>query len=450
MLKSVFAVLVGLLACGAEGSSQLYAGTSKVDITPVEEVLIVPKGGCGFRLPDNDKGEKAPLKKVLDPIGARVVVLKNETTSLAIVSLDLAIFSSEKVIRDAKAKWKLDHVILSSTHTHSSMIPRGCCPTPQGWGAWEGMQDDPAVLVDWPAFSEDPWYAATEAKVLEAIGDALNHLFPAKIVAGKGTFESAYMAHNRRLVGPDGHVTMLWDNPNRLPTKPVDPTVGVIQVSDAAGKPRAFMVHYSCHPVGLMDTGVISRDFPGAMCDYIEKELGDECMAMFLQGAQGDTDPYDMRHQGEHAFNLMRQAGISLGKAALCVAKNFNPPKNNTGTTIKVKEDLVKIPLRKGNKVTEIGIMTLVINNELALVTIPGEPFIQHQLDLAQQSPVALTFMLGLAYCGMGTPYGGYIPTVQAAKEGGYGAIENSFVAPEVGETLVKRAVDSLKELKLK
>ena len=93
--------------------------------------------------------------------------------------------------------------------------------------------------------------------------------------------------------------------------------------------------------------------------------------------------------------------------------------------------------------------MTVVINNDLALVTIPGEPFIQHQLDLYKESPIPDTFMLGVSYCGAGSPFLIYIPTAQAVKEGGYGADMNkcSFVAADAGEKMVDQAVIAIEEL---
>lgn len=452
IVMGMIAIGSGIGASGAEISGRLYAGTSKVEITP-EEAFISAKGES-FRLPDTPvlvDGKKAPPTNIHDPVFARVLVLKNDKTSLAIVSLDLILFSSKKVVDEAKAKWKVDHVILSSSHTHSSMIPRGLCPTGavRSWG-WDYIQDDPGVTVDWPGLSEDPWYAATEAKIVAAIGEAAGKLFPATIVAGRGPFESAYMAHNRRLVGADGKVTDMWDNPKRLPTKPIDPTVGVIQVKDDSGKTRAFLVNYACHPVGLMGAGVISRDFPGAMVDYVEQELGGDCMAMFLQGAQGDQDPYDTGLRGEHGYNLMRQAGISLGKGALRVAATLKDQQSKTGPSMVIKENSVRIKHRNGDNVSDVCVMTAVINGNLALVTIPGEIFIQHQLDLAQKSPVAATMLLGVAYCGSGSPFLIYVPTAQAAQEGGYGADVNrcSFVAANAGEQMVNAAVASIKEIK--
>jgi hypothetical protein len=197
-----------------------------------------------------------------------------------------------------------------------------------------------------------------------------------------------------------------------------------------------------------MGAGVVSRDFPGAMVDHIEQELGSDCMAMFLQGASGDIDPYDLHSlRGENRFNIVRQAGISLAKGAMRIIADTKTKPRSQSAVIHVKESLLTIPYRNGTQTTDVGLLTVVINRDLALVAIPGEPFIQHQLDLSAKSPVGTTLILGLAYHGKGTPFLVYIPTVQAVKEGGYGATECSFVAADAGATMVNDAVGSIRNL---
>jgi hypothetical protein len=325
------------------------------------------------------------------------------------------------------------------------MAPRGLHIQPPEKPDWTRGNLAPAERVDWPGLSADPWYAETEAKVVAAIGEAQRNRFAARIVTGTGTLESAYMAHNRRLVR-DGKAKAMWDNPDRRPTSPVDPTVGVIRVDDAAGRTRAIAVHYACHPVGLMGAGVVSPDFPGAMCDYVEQELGGECMAMFLQGASGDLDPYDLNLRGENRFNIVRQAGISLGKGAMKISQRLSAPAVRSAS-LEVRETLTAVPYRTGNRTVDIGLLTAVINGDTALAAIPGEPFVEHQLNLRGASPTPNAFMLGLAYHGQGTPFVVYIPTVQAVKEGGYGAAECSFVAADAGTTLVREAAAAIAAL---
>lgn len=412
-------------------SSQFFAGTAKVEITPSADIAVDLAG--------------KPLT-LRDPLFARVLVLKDKNVSLAIVSVDLIVFASKKVIDESKSKWGVDHVILSATHTHVGMNPQGMLIQPPAKPDWTRSGKAPAETVDWPGLSSDPWYAQTEEKIIAAIGVATKNLFPARMVSGKGPFESAYMAHNRRLVTKKG-VTALWENPNRIPTRPLDPTLGVIRIEDLSGKTRALAVQYACHPVTLMGAGSVSRDFPGAMVDYVEQELGQDCLAMFLQGAQGDLDPYDLHHlRDRNRFNISKQAGISLAKAGLTLSSTLKMPEDRA-ITIKAKESLLTIPHRNGSKTTDVGLLTVVINNDLALVAIPGEPFIQHQLDLTARSPIANTFILGLAYHGKGTPFVVYIPTAQAVKEGGYGATECSFLAAEAGARMVNEAADRIAEL---
>ena len=436
LIACLIATLIGAeyRAQADDDSAKLQAGIAKVDITPDENVAV------------DIFGKSLTLR---DRLAARVLVLKDEQTSIAIVSVDLIVFASPKVIAEAKAKFGVEHVILSATHTHAGMVPRGMIIKPPGAPDWTRSNKAPAETLDWPGLSADPWYAETEAKVVTAIGQAMQNLFPARLVAGKGPFESAYMAHNRRLVR-DGRVSALWENPDRRPTQPIDPTVGVLRVEDLSGKPRAFAVHYACHPVALMGAGVISRDFPGAMVDHLEQELGADCLAMFLQGAQGDIDPYDLHNlRGENRFNIAKQSGISLAKGALRVAADLKARPADR-SSIRVKESLLTISNRHGNKTTDVGLLTVVIGRDLALVAIPGEPFIQHQLDLTAQSPIANTFILGLAYHGQGTPFVVYIPTVQAVKEGGYGATECSFLAAAAGEKMVSESLARLRELNTK
>jgi hypothetical protein len=326
-------------------------------------------------------------------------------------------------------------------------VPRGLVIKPPQSPDWTRSGTSPAETVDWPGLSADPWYAETEAKIVAAIGQAMSNLFAARIVAGQGPFESAYMAHNRRLVR-DGRVTAMWENPDRRPTQPIDPTVGVIRVDDTAGKPRALAVHYACHPVALMGAGVISRDFPGAMVDHLEQQLGPDCLALFLQGASGDIDPYDLHNlRGENRFNISRQSGISLAKGALRIAADLKPAQDTGRPPIRVREDILTIPNRHDGQTTDVGLLTVVIQRDFAFVAIPGEPFIQHQLDLRAQSPIANAFLLGLAYGGQGAPFVVYIPTAQAVKEGGYGAAECSFLAADAGEKMVREAVAAIRDL---
>ena len=390
----------------------LRAGTARVEITPPVGIRMT---GYAAR--------KSGATGVHDPLFARVLVVRDENVSVAIVVGDLAIFCMDRVVAEAKEKWKLDHVVLSATHTHSG--PRTRSPS--------------------------EWLTEAEDKMIAAIGEASENLFPARISWARDVIESHYLPHNRRFVNPDGTVTMMWDNPNRIPTKPVDPRASVLRIDDDAGKPRALLVHYACHAVVLGAQNVlISADFPGAMVDHVEKELGPDCMAMFLQGAAGDIDPFDMNLGGKHGFDIVQKTGISLAEGALRLAKKTNPLQSENGSLMKVKESVITVTFRNdATKTNDRGVMAIVLGNEFAMALIGGEPFVGHQLDLDKKTPLDPTILLGYAYFGAGSPNWYYIPTEEATKTGGYGA-DGGGINPleaKAGEKMVDEAVRSIKEL---
>lgn len=424
-IAMIMTMTIGRTAAGA--APQLYAGTARADITPTAEQAV-------------DLSNR-PME-LHEPLFARVLVLQSGDTRLAIVALDLILFSSRKVVDEAKTRFNLDHVILSSSHTHAAPAAEGMRIKPP-LGDWT-RRGEPGEAFDWDALSDDPWYAATEAKILNAIHEAANALFPASITAGRGPFESVYMAHNRRKVHPDGRVEMMWDNPTLQPTEPLDPSLGVIRIVDAEGNPRAILVHFACHPVGMMASGRVSRDFPGAMCDHIEQELGNEVMAFFLQGASGDLDPHFMNQRGQHRLNVVRETGVALARAALTLADTLPP--GDPAPRITAEQRIVPVA-RRGNRerTSEAALTVATFGDRVALVSVPGEPFIQHQLDLRATLPEPDPWMLGLAYSGAGSPFMIYLPTEQAVAEGGYGATECSYVAPDAGAKIVAAAVDALR-----
>jgi len=73
----------------------------------------------------------------------------------------------------------------------------------------------------------------------------------------------------------------------------------------------------------------------------------------------------------------------------------------------------------------------------------PGEPFIEFQMNWRDRCPVPAAFLLGYT-----NGYFGYFPTIAVAARGGYGAASASaWVEPGVGERLVDRAVVKIHEM---
>src|SRR5215471_14079565 len=85
--------------------------------------------------------------------------------------------------------------------------------------------------------------------------------------------------------------------------------------------------------------------------------------------------------------------------------------------------------------------------DSLCFAAFPGEPFVEHQLTFRAKSECASAMLFGYSYS-VGGGWAGFLPTIRAAVEGGYGAGYNTTVAVGTGELLVDRAVVKLFELR--
>ena len=88
-------------------------------------------------------------------------------------------------------------------------------------------------------------------------------------------------------------------------------------------------------------------------------------------------------------------------------------------------------------------VSTVLINKRIALMTMPGEPFVDFQMNWRDRCPVPAAFLLGYT-----NAYLGYFPTIAAASNGGYGAASAStWVEPGAGERIVDSAVVMVYEM---
>ena len=81
---------------------------------------------------------------------------------------------------------------------------------------------------------------------------------------------------------------------------------------------------------------------------------------------------------------------------------------------------------------------------DLAILVLPGEPFVEAQLEIKQRSPAKRTFMAH-----MSNRYVGYIPTPEAIRRGGYETRPSSAskLAPAALQMITDKSVALLQEL---
>jgi len=428
-LSRVLLIMMVTMAFLLPVRAELRAGVARTDITP-------PIGArmAGY------SARKGVSTGVHDPLLAKALVLKDDEDALAVVTMDLAGFPAESVERVKEAildKTGISQVMLLSSHTHS------------------GPAGDP----EFPS-AEKPWIRDAEQKIISAVVEANASLLPVRYGVGKGAVQEG---HNRRKVNPDGTVTMFWANRDRVPTSPVDYMLGVMRFEKSDGEPLVTLVNFTCHPVVLgPENLLISADYPGVMTKTVETELGGMCM--FANGACGDINPFwDKTPPKEGAYEEMEKMGKGVAAEVIRVSKlidihdsgetdliartermpiglrwDINAPEVRSalekryGGLVKAYLERFKLPM--------VGdLVTVTLGDDLAIVGLPGEFFVQHGLDLKSRCVIPNTFVCG--YCN--ATYG-YFPTINATWQGGYGAREATIVEVGAGEKFMNQALVNL------
>jgi len=425
----VFLVVAALwFAAVPSFAAVLRAGVAKVDITPSGGV---PLWGFEDRL--------KPATGTLDPLIARVLVLEAGDKRLALVTLDLGrCFGPSGVdqIRQAASKsCGISCLLVAASHTHGAPVIQ------------DQYKDGP------PA-----WERTALGRIVRGIQEATHGLAEARIGSGTGV---AYIGHNRLRVNPDGSVSWFERNLTRVPTAPVDPSVNVIRIDRTDGSAMAILTHYSCHPVVFgSDNLQYTADFPGVMNRVVEEKIGGHAVSFFLQGAPGDINPYyAVTPIQEDAVKARDWTGERLGAEAARVAAEIHA-QPVADPSIQFSEEMMPVRLRWNedkfrqalvkflgpNVIEEYGpiksefqvpVATVLINHQLAITTMPGEPFVDFQRNWRDRCPAPSAFLLGYT-----NGYYGYFPTIRAAAAGGYGAASAAtWVEPGAGERIVDRAV---------
>ncbi len=228
--------------------SNLRAGVAKVDITPPADTPVV--------------GHVRPTNGVRDPIRAGVLLLANEHTQAAIVTLDLISASSEMLaaLRDViaqKTEMPRENILVAASHNHSG----------PGWTR------------------ESAWSREMVAKIGTATADAAKEMRPVTIGYGEDRID--FNINRRKVINGRAVVRL-------NPDGPCDHRVKVLRFDDGRSlEPMSVLMHAVCHPCVFTwgdkltppyPNGFpkISADFPGEAQTFVETVYGSKTKAMFL------------------------------------------------------------------------------------------------------------------------------------------------------------------------
>ena len=405
-MRSLLAVWA-LLFVSTTLRAEIRVGLSEVDITP-------PIGGL-----TTGYSSAKPTDGVHDPVSAKVMVLESDQQCVALVVCDLCVYNSAWLHSQMTAIG-VDRLLLMNTHTHAGpKLSQGDFPSP-----------------------EAPWRDTVDNRLLDAINEAKGEMFRGFFAASESQIQLGY----NRLVHRGEFSITHFENPQRIPYGSVDRQVGVIRVTDEKQQVRAILVNYACHPVVLGPRNrKISADYPGVMREIIEQNYGEDCTCIFVQGAGGDINPLMMARgeSREQDFEVVQAMGDAL---AAEVKRALSFIEHDPGVSDSFASASFQTQFRsrwEPNQQLELGVTTLLINDQIAVITLPGEPFHHFQIDFRNKSNVEHSFLFG--YCCNG-PYDWprYLPDLLSAARGGYGASDTTVAEVGAGERLVNEGLVQL------
>jgi hypothetical protein len=414
-MKPAALLLALALILTTAAQAQLRAGVAHAEITPAS--LMTMYGYANRRC--------GPANGTHDPLMAKVLVLEAGASRMAIVTFDLGSVVSPNLQRDVAAKLNIHILLLAASHTHSApaFLPFGSAPA-----------TDAAARA---------YQAEMEAKVFQAIEQASQSMFPAKLNIGRGSLQLGY---NRLLLRDDGRARALFDNLERVPYGPVDPEFTLLRVDDADGRTRALLVHYATHAVVLGPTNCkYSADYPGVMQRTVETQLPG-AQVMFVQGGAGDINPLFMARSGKEDddFLVVEKMGQHLAAEVVRANKTLAPVPAGSITS---KSELLTFADRWDKQQSlDIGITTVLIGKQIAIATVPGEPMHKLQTTWKSQADVPYPLFYGYTFSNGGT-WAGYIPDLRTAAYGGYGADASTRIEVGAGERIMLRHLTNLYDL---
>jgi hypothetical protein len=389
----------------------LQAGIARVEITPSTMMRMAgyPNRTC-----------TAATGK-LDPLNAKALVLATGDQRVALVTVDLINMVSNRLRTEVASKLGIPVLLLASSHTHSG----------------------PSFGRSSQAEAASPYVTELEDKIFAAIQEASRKMFPARLSVGRGSLQIGY---NRLIPGPDGRAQVLHFNRDAIPYGPVDPEYMLLRVEDESGATRALLVHYACHAVVLRHINCqYSADYPGILQAKLESQLSG-AQVMFVQGGAGDINPIleGRSEDSKQNYDVAVRVGEALAAAVLQTAKAMPVGKPNRYPILSTSEMLTFSNRRPNAAPLRVGITTLLINREIAIAAVPGEPMHKLQEMWKKGAEVPYPLFWGYTYSSEGD-WPGYIPDLRTAAHGGYGA--DSSIEIGAGETIMQRHLKNLYSL---
>jgi neutral ceramidase len=440
---------------GSARGGDLRVGAAQVEITPAAGT---PMGGYyKFRA----------VEGVRDPLYVKTIVVEQEGARAAFIVLDLS-GTTRTLVAAARQQIEREcglagyRVMISATHTHSGpQLPRG------------SMMDDITKATSPPG---QAFVGALPGLIARSVSEAIAKLAPAKAAATVAKTEG--VTFNRRVLDQDGKC--LWqpqkiDPATQRPAGPVDPDLGLLVFDPIEPRPApiAAYVNFAMHPTSVGSGLRVSADYPGVLTRLLRERKGMEMIAVFANGTCGDlnhTDYFTGRRRTTEELGTVLADAATEAWPRLQPLRTFAPRARSITVTLPrrpvtdaeiekardvarrmLTENLGTVPMAeavciletvaKKEVPLEAEVQTIVLGEEVAIVSLPGEIFVELGLSLKAASPFRHTFLAELANGSIG-----YVPHRAAYPQGNYEVV-SARCAEGSGELLVEAALQSLRDL---
>jgi len=378
---------------------------------------ITPKVGCEMAGYSNRPG---PSIGVHDDLHSRALVVEGDGRIWALSANELCFLTEPTVaqVREqvaARTSIPASNVFICTVHTHS--------------GPYDSHPED--------------WERPLADLIAEAIVQAYETRRPARIGAGRGRL--------------DGHTIN-----RRFIDRPTDPGMAVLKVEDLEGRVLGLVVNWNCHAVVLgYDNLLISADFPGVASSELERRLGGDAVALYVNGGTGNVNPctsgvrakltgqytidtmaerihyygtadsqprFHIGDRGGGTFEEVEELGQAVAEEAWKIAQTIQTGKPSRlpwvgSARVKIRRaDAPPLEERLRAYVGPQGFETVEVMalgvGEVALVGEPGEVFAETFVDFKRRLwqmgfgvPMAASYANG---------FFAYLPPAHAFPEGGY------------------------------
>jgi neutral ceramidase len=445
-------------------AGDLRCGVGVIDITPP----------VGYRMAGSYHEQLS--EGVHDPLMAKVLVLEQDDCRIVIATVDLCSIGREAsdplraAIANA-ASVPVDHTMIWASHTHGG---------PEYYGSLRDLQHQARLDRDGKDDAEPIDYLKQlEERLATATSDAVDSLKQVAVHATTAIVPD--LAHNRRFLCQDG--TVRFNPPRRdpslvKPAGPVDDRATFVEFTPGDANAATtilwtFPMHTAIHGGPLF-----SADYPGVVQESIGHDGPRRCVTLFGEGTAGDINHIDFL--SDRSPPDPQQAGQRIADAILAarsnapsiparrlrtISRRFPLPLRHTTPDAQAwARDLFasrivpepaflrlvdayrelntqRLRDREKGDMLQAEVQGVAIDDQLAIVALPHEVFVQLGMMIRQQSPFATTLVVSLS-----NDLDFYVPTARGYVEGSY-EVTTSSLQPGSGELLVSAALQVLQQL---